>query len=368
MLIFPLYVRTVWNDYFSGTSPTNLPSQTYTSKQTPSNTYVCVSNSLFRSITSTGHGGALYCSTSVTYLLVESTPFFSCKTSGGNGGAICFSNTNNGQCVLYEVCGYDCCTTDGSSVDFVCTFVNNGVSSKNYVNYSSFSRCINTNTWNTLGLYNGKICCPSVNSSMNKYYGHSILCHPFDSISVTCSLSYSSFADNIATYYNCIFFYKAAAKYEIKSCNILRNTQGTLDSEGTIYTEGYLTIDDSCILENKANYIFRSSSSSYTITLSNCTVDSTSNNGCLTIKNTVTKGFILALNHMSTLNCHSEYDSAGTLTPNIQTPSPSKKQIHCYTGWNSFYQCQLSNLYLISIIRVFLFNFIHLNAYSHPLY
>ena len=160
--MFLMYVRTAWNDYFPGTTPTILPSQTYTSKQTPSNTCVHVSNCFFGSITSTGNGGALYCSSSVTYLLVESTFFFSCKTSGGYAGAIYFNNQNNGQCVLYELCGYDCCTTDSNSIHFVYIQVNNGVSSKNYINYSSISRCINTNTWHTLYLGNWKICCPSL--------------------------------------------------------------------------------------------------------------------------------------------------------------------------------------------------------------
>jgi hypothetical protein len=351
--MFPLYVRTAWNDYFSGATLTNLNSQTYTSKQTPSNTYIYVLNCLFGSITSTGHGGALYCSSSVTYLLIESTSFISCKASGGNGGAIYFYNQNNGQCVLNKVCGYDCCMIDYNNynVDFVCIYVNNGVSSKNYINYSSLSRCVNTNSngWYTMYLYNGKICFPSVNSSMNKNYGHSISCGPFcDSNSVTCSFSYSSFTDNIAIYYNCIFLYRTGAKYEIKSCNILRNTQSTLDTEGTLCTHGYLTIEDSCILENKANRIFHQGSS-YAISLSNCTVDSTSNNGCLTIKNTVTKGFILALNHMSTQNCHSEYDSAGTLTPIIHTPSSSNNQIRLCTCGYGFCHLQLRIFFLLLI-------------------
>ena len=122
-------------------------------------------------------------------------------------------------------------------------------------------------------------------------------------------------------------------------------------------------IQDSCILENKANCIFYQASS-YTITISNCTVDKTTSYRSFKIQNTVTKSFIHALNHMSTQNCHSEYDAVGALIPITPTPS-SKKQICCYTCGNSFYQSELR--YLISIIRVFLFNFIHLNAYSYPL-
>ena len=145
--MFLLNSKTAWNDFFPGTSPTNLPSQTYTYRQTPSNTYLYVLNCLFSSITSTGNGGALYCTS--TYLLVESTSFFSCKTSGGNGGAIYFSNSS-GQCVLHKVCGYDCCTTVSNYPQFVQTNVKNDISSKNYINYSSISHCVNENTWYTL--------------------------------------------------------------------------------------------------------------------------------------------------------------------------------------------------------------------------
>jgi predicted nucleic acid binding AN1-type Zn finger protein len=99
-----------------------------------------------------------------------------------------------------------------------------------------------------------------------------------------------------------------------KSCNILRNTQVS-SSEGTIKSDGNLMIEDSCILGNTATNIFYAYSSYIiTLSLSNCTVDKTSNNGYLTTQNTVTKSFILGLNNMSTQNCHSEYDSAGDLT------------------------------------------------------
>jgi hypothetical protein len=152
------------------------------------------------------------------------------------------------------------------------------------------------------------------------------------------------------------------AKFEIKSCNIIRNTQDDLNSEGTIYTNGILTIDDSCIIENNAKYIFNQGSSSYTITLSNCTVDSTSNNGYLTIKNAVTKSFILALKHMSTQNCHSIYDAVGTLAPIIQ--SPSKKQIYFCSCERFLYHCPQGNFF--SSTFVLIFNFIHLHSFGDP--
>jgi hypothetical protein len=358
--MFLMRIRTAWDDYFTGT-PTNLSSQTFKSRQTPSETSVYVSNCLFISITSTDNGGALYCN-SVKYFLVESTSFFSCKTSGSYG-AIYFSNSS-GQSVLYKVCGHDCCTTNSNHIQFGCTSVKNAVTSKNYANYSSISCCVNENSNSHYLLYlnQGKVCCSSVNISLNKCYGRSgIYCYTlYDPNSVTCSFTHSTFADNIATGFTCIFLWAGSTIFEIKSCNILRNIQPLGNGEGTFYTCGNLTIKDSCILENKATYIFNSYYSQYPIVLSNCTVDSTANNGYFKTQNTVTKSFILALNHMSTLKCHSEYDSVGTLTP-ITPPSSSKKQVLLCTCGDCFNHLRLRDAF--SSTYIIIFNFIHSDAF-----
>jgi hypothetical protein len=357
-----MHSRAAWNDYFTE-SPTLIETKEYSERQTPSGTYLYILNCLFRSITSTSSGGALYC-TSATHMLVESSSFFTCKTSGNYGGAIHFNNKNSGQCILHKVCGYDC-----SSPNTLFSYVNvkNDVISKNYINYSSVLKCVNENSNSGYMLCHqyGKFCCSSVNVSINKCYHRSgIDCHPFsDSNFVTASLSYSTIADNNATGHTCISFAAPGAKYEIKSCNILRNIQGDLNTQGTIYTRGYLMIEDSCILENKANYILYAESSSYTITISNCTSDSTSCNTNINMQSTVTKSFILALNHLSTQNCHSEYDAVGTLTPVME---PSKNQKHCCTCGRMFYQCQLSDS--ISLLRILIFNFIHPYASIDPLH
>jgi len=364
-----MHIKTAWNDYFTG-NPSSTLSNQYGTTQNPSATSVYVLNCLFKSITSGNTGGALYC-TSVTYLLIESTSFFSCKTSNTHGGAIYFHKSNS-QCVLHKVCGYDCFSTyAGSSFcQFALIYVSNSDSSKNYLNYSSVTRCTNENSGAdyTLGIWYGLFCLPSVNISMNKCSSRSGIycCVNADPNSVTCSLTYSTFSDNIATSQNCIMFYVGGANYEIKSCNIIRNTQVNLGSQGTIYTNGNLMIDYSCILENKATYIFYDYSSSNTITLSKCTVDKTSSNVNLVIQNTVTKSFILALNHMSTRNCHSEYDSAGTLSPIMQLTSSSNQQKHYCSYRKCFYQPHLGDF--VSIMWVFVFNFIHPYASSDPLY
>jgi hypothetical protein len=360
--------RTAWNDFFPGSPSTNFKTQTYISQQTSSDTSVYVSNCLFQSCTSSGDGGALYCGTAA-YFLVDSSSFFSCRSRGSWAGAIRVTNTNNGQIVLYKVCGFDCYSeyAGGSTGQFLFTNAKDDSSYKNYVNYSSFARCVNPrgDCYCTLYLYYGKIYCPSVNSSMNKcgYYS-GMFCGPFiDSNSVTGSLSYSTFADNNDPMYNCIWFNRNSAKYEMKSCNVFRNTQGS-SSYGTIYANGILNIHDSCILYNTATNIFHSSSSSFPITLTNCTIDKTTNNEYLTTQNTVTKSFILGLNHISTQNCNAEYDSAGFLTPISFIPATTTK-LFCYTCKNN---CLGRISAYFSINSMLLVTFIHPNPYGGCLF
>jgi hypothetical protein len=350
---------TAWNDFYNSQQPTPINKQKYTSRLSLSSASVYISNCLFVSITSTSSGGALYCSTSVTYLLIESSSFFSCKTSNA-GGAIYFDNSN-GQSVLHEVCGNDCFSTSGSHGQFTYVYVKNDATSKNYVNYSSVIHCVSesTSAWFMLLLNGGKICCQAVNISMNKCgYRSGIYCCPFNDLNtVTCSLLYSSFTDNNATVHGCIRIEIGSSNNEIKCCNILRNTQVSLNDQGTIITDYNLKIEDSCILENVANYIFFVHYSSYKITLSNCTVDKTTNNGYLTIQSTVTKSFILALNHMSTQNCHAEYDSNGCPTPIIQL---------YYTCKNHFHLPRMREV--VSLFSLLVFNFIHLHASGDSLF
>jgi hypothetical protein len=360
MLQFLLHSRTALGCYFPDTY-----SKEFNERQTPSaSSDGCVSvlNCLFNYIKSTSNGGALYCTSN--YLLAVSSSFFSCNASAEYGGAIYFNNAVSGECILHGLCGNGCCTTHTSSAwgQFAWITVKNDASSKNYINYSSISRCgdSNSDARQTLRHENGKDFCQSVNISMSKcVYRSGIICTPNkDSISVTCSLSYSTFADNNASIYNCISCYSEVVKFEINFCNILRNKQVTLYQEGTIFTIGNLMIKNSCILENEATYIFYRYSSSYSITLSNCTVDKTTCNQNLIIQSTVSKSFILALDHMSTQNCHSEYDSVGSLTviPCVSRPT---KRVFCHTCENYHYQSIVSDFF--TLICLFLVTFIHSN-------
>ena len=145
------------------------------------------------------------------------------KTSSGNGGAIYFKNIESGECVFYKVCGYDCISTYTSTVvyyQFAFVYVNDVALSKNYVNYSSISRCVNerTNSLHMLEFGKGEICCPSINISMNKCQRFSgITCYPFtDSNSFTYSSSYSTFVDNNTPGDVCFYFGKEGTRQQMK--------------------------------------------------------------------------------------------------------------------------------------------------------
>jgi hypothetical protein len=201
MSVFKMHLRTSWDLYSLFYN-----SETYSSRQTLSDSNVYVSNCLFKSISSSSSGDALCC-TSATYFIVKSSSFFSCRTSGGYGGAIYYSNSA-GQSIFYEVCGF---TTHSTPYhQFAHIQVNNAALRKNYFNYSSVSRCVNTNSnaWYTLFLYSGNTFCPSINVSLNKCYGRPVRCDPYsDSNSVTCSFLFSSFADNTVSQYTLFFLY-----------------------------------------------------------------------------------------------------------------------------------------------------------------
>jgi hypothetical protein len=346
-----------WNDFFPGAPSTTLKSTEYSSRETASGTNVYVSDCLFnKCILTSGNGGALCC-TSATYLLIESSSFFSCKTNSGHGGAIYFFSSNCLQSVLYVVCGNDCSSTDHGP--FAYLVIQNTASNKNCVNYSSIARCVSDSSGgrHTLWLAQGKIYCPSLNMSMNKCLRISgVVFTPFvDASSVTSTSSFSTFTDNSYTRQSVIWCNNGGAKYELKSCNILRSIEIS-GSYGTIFSRGNLMIEDSCILQNTASYIFYQESSSHTITISNCTVDSNSKTGNVITQNTATKSFIHGLNHMSTRNCHIGYDSAGYLTAAPYVSHSTKKEFY-YTFKN---HCQ------VQINDFFTFNWVFILTFINP--
>jgi hypothetical protein len=326
------FLKTTFDDFY-GPGNTNIEEYTgpkYTGRQTPKNQNVYVHDCFFQSCLSSSDGGALSCDSSIYKLLIHQTSFISCQTSSSNGGGIYFYSQTNGQCIMSKVCGYNCSSFYRGQ--FIYTHMNsNSINYKNHANDTSITRSLGTDTSSriTLDLYYGNILCPSVNLTNNICYYHTaLLCAPTSSD--TCRISYSSIVNNTANDNTCIYFYNSATSHYVESCNILNNNQ-TSSSSGIIYSNTNVNFKDSCIFGNdKINNIFYVSSSSYKITISNCTIDDdifTNGRyyGSVTVIKTLERTFINALSHIVTRNCDSYFDSYGTLSVKPNTPSKSSR-------------------------------------------
>jgi hypothetical protein len=333
-------LKTTFSDFYgSGYSNVNhFTGPEYTiSPQTPTSNYVYVHDCVFRSCTSSSHGGALYChsSNNVIKLLVGRTSFTSCRTSKEYGGAIHFDSQTNGECILNKICGFDCLSTYSSSNSygqFAYIRPKSDVTFKNRVNDSSFTHSSKVGTYScyVLWLYYGSILCPSVNITNNEcHHCTAIYCYPTaSSTSDTCCISYSSIVNNTANgSWLCIAFSSnSVSSHLMDTCNVLNNKQ-TSYSYGIIWANANLLIKDSCILGNdKDKNIFYEDHSSCKITISNCTIDDdifTNGRyyGSVAVNKVIENSFINALSHIATRNCDSYFDSYGTLTAKPIDPS-----------------------------------------------
>lgn len=359
-----------WNDYFSVSSQQTESSKTYESRINISSTSVYVLNCLFNKCVSNSYGGAL-ASSATEMLLIESSLFHSCSSSAIYGGAIYFENANNGQCILNIICSFNCTSTlmnSNSWGQFAYVIIKNQIGCKNYANYTSIvhTNSKNINSLNTLRLQYGTISVPSTNISGNECGKRpGILCSPVSSseLNSPCIIKYSSFVNNTASSCDCIYFENTGAKKEMRYCNVIRNSQ-ILAAQGTIYSDGSLIIEESCILENNASHVFfQNSGSTYSITISNCTTDAiTKYSGGFIIDKTAGNSFINGLIHIETWNCHSSFDSVNGLTVHPIKGS-KKKRIICFTN-GDYYKC-MRNGYNIDMLRYMQYiSMISINTYN----
>jgi hypothetical protein len=340
-LYFP---KTSFDDFY-GPGNTNIKEykeSIYTVTITPTDQNVYVHNCVFHYCSSSSSGGALNCGSSVYKLLVEHTTFISCMTSSGHGGAIYFSSTTNGECIVSITCGFNCsCSVYGQ---FIYTSTKNDVTCKNHVNDSSFahSSISISDSREVLCLYYGTILCPSVNITNKICYAWAVLyCQPVTGtgspVSETFCMSYSSVVNDTANGdKGCFLLQNSASSHRIDTCNIMNNKQNS-SSYGTISSWSNLFIKDSCILgNNEGKAVFYQSISSNKITISNCTIDDDiftngRYSGSVTVIKTITKSFINALSHIVTQHCDSYFDSYGTLSAKPNSPSIIS---HCIMSYN----------------------------------
>jgi hypothetical protein len=314
--------------YGTGLNPTNYTRIEYSgTRLTPNANNVYVYDCFFHDFIYSSNGGAVSCSSSVYKLLIEQTSFFSCKTSGGsNGGGVYFSCSGNYECVMSKICGFGCSCGNCGTCVFVSLY--NSANYKNHVNDSTFTHSLKdgTNPKDSIYLRSDNMLVPSNNFTNNEcYYCPAFCCDSTrSSTSETCIISYCSIVNNTANGgYKCIRLYHSGSTHRVDTCNIINNKQ-TASEYGTIYANANILIKDSCILgNNEGKTVFYASS--YTITISNCTVDNNrySGGGSVIFTKTAERSFIHALSHVVTRICDSNFDSYGTLTAKQITTSRS---------------------------------------------
>jgi hypothetical protein len=268
------FLKTAFDDFY-GPGNTNIKEYTgtkYTGQIAPTDQNVYVHDCFFQSCSSSSHGGAISCGSSLYKLLVEQTSFISFKTSSNHGGGIYFKSQTYGECILCRICGFNCSSTNSGSSEgqFAYTYTKNDVTFKNHLNDSSITHSLNgyTNSLSAISLWHGSILCPSFNSTNNVCYYYTALrtvptAGTGSPTSETCCISYSSIVNNTANGNICIMIDRTSTSQRIDTCNIINNKQIT-SSLGIIYSNGNLLIKDSCIIGNdENNKIFYAYSSSY---------------------------------------------------------------------------------------------------------
>ena len=292
-----------WADFYSNpSSPASIfQKEKYTkSSKTAAAGSQYVFCCFFLECTATKGGGIL--STSQTNLLIEETSFSSCQATSGNGGGLFLSATATSNCIIYRVCSYACTAT--SNGPFCHTTLPKALNCNNMMNDSSvvYSNC--PSSYRMICINYGKIIVSSINSSKNTgkcYVG--ILLYPSSSCNYSdCQIMYSYFSNNEAKDHNCVVF-DSGGKAQMKSCNIINNTQSDKSRLGILFTNSPLNIYDSCALGNNADYSFYGNGGS--INLYNTIFDK-SINSYVTIKSAAPSSFINELLFIKTGECDAE--------------------------------------------------------------
>ena len=124
-----------WSSFYSG-SPTVY--EVGTSQITPSSGNAHVRNTVFKELSPSSNGGAIYCNSVSLLFLAEETSFLSCTPSGA-GGAMYLKIT--GESILSKVCGFSCkSTANWGQFDYV--KVPSEATKRNEVLDSSICRCV----------------------------------------------------------------------------------------------------------------------------------------------------------------------------------------------------------------------------------
>ena len=146
----------------------------------------------------------------------------------------------------------------------------------------------------------------NINDSINACYSSSGIYSKSCSVAetITCLISYSTFANNTSHQYACISM-NSVNTNEMLMCNVISNSQQARKNYGIILSHGNTNIKNSCILNNCVDYVFYQSSS-YKLIVTNCTLEedySSSNQiGSVSVE-TASNTFINKLQHIELGYC-----------------------------------------------------------------
>jgi predicted outer membrane repeat protein len=314
-MLMLMYQHSSWSNFYTNGGP----SQTYgtsTNQIQLSAGGAYVYNAVFENLYTSSSGGAIYCSSISLLFLSEMCSFINC-TSTGSGGAIYIIIT--GESILSKVCSYRCVAS--SHFQFECVEVNSDITKRNEVLDTSACYSIHKGNHNCVfDQYYGNVKFNSVNSSQNECSDDPGITCQCSSGEGCCIVEYCSVTNNTAKTFIIIGLFASYGK-QIRSCNVLNNKQLTVTSSyGLIYADAMVTIENTCILGNDANYQVYGPSGSV---VSNCTIDfdlSKVRTG-VSITNTPGVSFINKIACFETPLCEAFYDEFGKLTvyPDIVT-------------------------------------------------
>ena len=158
-------------------------------------------------------------------------------------------------------------------------------------------------TSRTIRLKCGAILVSSINSSKNTASEFPNLVYPSTSCNFAdCLISFSCFSNNEMKSYICVL-YDSGGKGEMRSCNVINNTQGQKSQFAAVYTNSPLNIYNSCVIGNDADRSFYGSSNR--INLYNTIFDKTSNYNAVVQESAATT-FINNLLFIKTGECDAE--------------------------------------------------------------
>ena len=187
-------------------------------KQTIQGTPFWIQNCYFFYMENQNKGSAVCFEVTSGHLLIEDSTFNDCSIlqsdQEGTSGAI---YVDSDTFILNRVCGFNCTS------QFNCGFSESDTKTRSFLDDCSVAHCSAKN-WLTIRLMNGNIQINRVNTTFNKCTRlTAIYSSPTISVinNIGCVISYSSFANNNASQYECIYFFGSSFEYRMNHSNVI---------------------------------------------------------------------------------------------------------------------------------------------------